>query len=68
MVKQQQHKFLKTEIKKMDFISSEAFDCYDRWLKEDVGNGDYSSLSSIPEDSLGESTLILKDDGVVAGL
>jgi nicotinate-nucleotide pyrophosphorylase (carboxylating) len=52
----------------MDFRSSEAFDCYERWLSEDVGNGDYSSLSSIPEGALGESTLILKDDGVVAGL
>ncbi len=52
----------------MDFRSSEAFECYQQWLNEDVGNGDFSSLASIPEDAQGQSTLILKDDGVVAGL
>jgi len=52
----------------MDFRSSEAFECYRQWLNEDVGNGDFSSLASIPEDAQGQSTLILKDDGVVAGL
>ncbi len=52
----------------MDFRSSEAFECYRLWLNEDVGGGDFSSLASIEPEALGESTLILKDDGVVAGL
>jgi nicotinate-nucleotide pyrophosphorylase (carboxylating) len=52
----------------MDFRSFEAFECYRQWLNEDVGNGDFSSLASIPEEAQGQSTLILKDDGVVAGL
>jgi nicotinate-nucleotide pyrophosphorylase (carboxylating) len=40
----------------------------DQWLKEDVGAGDFSSLASIDINTRAESTLILKADGVVAGL
>ena len=40
----------------------------DQWLKEDVGAGDFSSLASIDSKTQAESTLILKADGVVAGL
>ena len=35
---------------------------------EDVGSGDYSSLASIDNTATAESKLILKDNGVVAGL
>lgn len=39
-----------------------------QWLIEDVGPGDYSSLASIDANTQAESTLILKANGVVAGL
>lgn len=37
-------------------------------LKEDVGAGDYSTLSSIDPQLNGEATFIYKDQGVVAGI
>nr|WP_255742356.1 carboxylating nicotinate-nucleotide diphosphorylase [Belliella calami] len=37
-------------------------------LLEDVGPGDYSSLSSIPTDKMGQAQLLIKEDGVIAGL
>ena len=38
------------------------------WLLEDVGPGDFSSLASIDSNTQADSTLLLKDSGVVAGL
>lgn len=35
---------------------------------EDVGGGDHSTLCCIPENALGKSRLIIKEDGVLAGL
>ncbi len=43
-------------------------DQLNQWLIEDVGPGDYSSLASIDASTQAESTLILKANGVVAGL
>lgn len=37
-------------------------------LKEDVGDGDHTSLSSLPIDKLGEAKLLVKEDGVIAGV
>ncbi len=37
-------------------------------LKEDVGNGDHSSLGSIPDDATSKARLLIKDDGMIAGL
>ncbi|GAB2619540.1 carboxylating nicotinate-nucleotide diphosphorylase [Belliella aquatica] len=37
-------------------------------LLEDVGPGDYSSLSSIPAHQQGHAQLLIKEDGVIAGL
>jgi len=37
-------------------------------LEEDLGDGDHSSLSTIPKDALGNARLIAKEDGVIAGL
>lgn len=52
----------------MDFHSDILKNQINLWLNEDVGPGDYSSLASIDASALAESTLILKDSGVVAGL
>lgn len=37
-------------------------------LHEDIGPGDYSSLASIPAEKKGQAKLLIKDDGVIAGL
>ena len=37
-------------------------------LAEDIGSGDHSSLGSIPEDATSQAHLIIKDDGMIAGL
>jgi len=40
----------------------------DSALKEDVGDGDHSTLSCIPADARGKAILKIKQDGVMAGL
>ncbi len=40
----------------------------DRALQEDVGAGDHTSLACIPADSRSRARLLVKDDGVLAGL
>ena len=35
---------------------------------EDIGDGDHTTLSSIPEDAMGENILIIKEDGLLAGV
>lgn len=37
-------------------------------LKEDIGLGDYSSLASVPKNAKGKAKLLVKDEGVLAGV
>ncbi|HYM94513.1 MAG TPA: nicotinate-nucleotide diphosphorylase (carboxylating), partial [Chitinophagaceae bacterium] len=37
-------------------------------LKEDVGDGDHSTLSCIPADAKGKAVLKIKQDGILAGV
>lgn len=37
-------------------------------LQEDIGDGDHSSLSSIPADVMGEMKLLVKEDGILCGV
>ncbi len=37
-------------------------------LEEDVRDGDHTSLASLPEDKQGEAKLLVKEDGVIAGV
>jgi nicotinate-nucleotide pyrophosphorylase (carboxylating) len=37
-------------------------------LQEDVGNGDHSSLASIPADATGKMKLLAKANGIIAGI
>ncbi len=37
-------------------------------IREDVGDGDHSSLSCIPKAALGKAKLLVKDDGIIAGI
>ena len=52
----------------MDFRSQEIIELIDRCFAEDIGSGDHSSLASIAQGTVGESRLLFKQDGVVAGL
>lgn len=40
----------------------------DNALLEDIGSGDHSTLSCVPEDAQGSARLIIKEDGVLAGV
>lgn len=37
-------------------------------IREDVGEGDHSSLACIPEDAIGKAKLLVKDEGTIAGV
>jgi nicotinate-nucleotide pyrophosphorylase (carboxylating) len=37
-------------------------------LAEDVGDGDHSSLASVPPDAIRKARLIIKDEGILAGM
>ena len=37
-------------------------------IREDVGAGDFSSLACIPESAVGKAKLIVKDNGIIAGV
>ncbi|MGF7076430.1 carboxylating nicotinate-nucleotide diphosphorylase [Mucilaginibacter sp. 3215] len=37
-------------------------------LSEDVGDGDHTSLSTIPADATGKAKLLVKDEGILAGI
>lgn len=37
-------------------------------LAEDVGSGDHTSLATIPMGTVGKAQLIIKDDGIIAGV
>ena len=47
--------------KEIDIIIANA-------IREDVGDGDHSSLSCIPEFAIGKAKLLVKDEGVIAGV
>lgn len=38
------------------------------WFAEDIGDGDHTTLSSIPENAMGKQQLIIKEPGVLAGV
>ncbi len=40
----------------------------DRWFREDIGEGDHTTFSTIPEDASGSAKLLVKEAGVLAGL
>jgi nicotinate-nucleotide pyrophosphorylase (carboxylating) len=48
-----------------------AFD-FDKWLaealNEDIGPGDFTTLATIPNNAIGKAQLIVKDNGIIAGV
>ncbi|UMB54974.1 carboxylating nicotinate-nucleotide diphosphorylase [Lutibacter sp. A64] len=47
--------------KELDIIISNA-------IREDIGDGDHSSLACIPKDATGKAKLLVKEDGIIAGV
>ena len=45
----------------IDFIIQQA-------IKEDIGDGDHTSLSCIPHEATGSAQLLIKQEGILAGL
>jgi len=39
----------------------------DLWFKEDIGEGDHTTLSTIPETAIGSAKLLVKENGILAG-
>ncbi len=53
----------------MQYITKDELNqLIDIWFREDIGDGDHTSLSSIPADTMGCSQLIIKEDGILAGV
>ena len=53
----------------VNYLSQENIDFFiQNALKEDIGPGDYSTLSSIPVDAISVAELKIKDDGIIAGV
>ena len=53
----------------MKYISDEELQgLITQWFKEDIGDGDHTSLSCIPPTEMGCQQLIIKDDGILAGV
>ncbi|MEY3424973.1 MAG: carboxylating nicotinate-nucleotide diphosphorylase [Bacteroidota bacterium] len=40
----------------------------DNALREDIGEGDHSTLSCVPESAIGKAQLLIKEDGILAGI
>jgi nicotinate-nucleotide pyrophosphorylase (carboxylating) len=38
-----------------------------QWLREDIGSGDHTTLSTIPADARGKAKLLVKEPGIIAG-
>ncbi|NIJ46192.1 nicotinate-nucleotide pyrophosphorylase (carboxylating) [Wenyingzhuangia heitensis] len=55
MISQEQFK------KEIDLIIANA-------IREDVGDGDHSSLACIPDSAQGKAKLLVKDEGIIAGV
>ena len=49
-------------------FDKQLYHLIDEALKEDVGDGDHSTLSCIPKDAKGKAVLKIKEDGILAGL
>ncbi|MUH36411.1 carboxylating nicotinate-nucleotide diphosphorylase [Zobellia amurskyensis] len=47
--------------KEIDYIITNA-------IREDVGDGDHSSLACIPAEAKGKAKLLVKDEGIIAGI
>lgn len=53
----------------MEYLNEAAIlEIIDRALAEDIGDGDHTSLATVPSDGRGKARLLVKDDGILAGI
>ncbi len=51
------------------FMDRFSFEDYiKRVLSEDIGDGDHTSLATIPPDKIGKAKLLVKENGIIAGI
>ncbi|NLR91063.1 MULTISPECIES: carboxylating nicotinate-nucleotide diphosphorylase [Flammeovirga] len=54
---------------KPKYLTEQAIDAFiQSGLKEDIGDGDHSTLSAVPKDAVESAQMIFKDEGVIAGI
>ena len=52
-----------------DYITEERLNQFMKSaFNEDIGEGDHSTLASVPTDQQGKATLLIKEEGIIAGL
>lgn len=52
-----------------EYLSKESIEKFiSAAFSEDIGDGDHSTLAAIPESAQSQAELLIKDDGIVAGL
>ena len=64
---------LAIRIKRIKMISETQFQyeleqIISNGIREDVGEGDHSSLACIPNDAIGQAKLLVKENGIIAGV
>ncbi len=50
------------------FTSKECIEFISHSLQEDIGSGDHSSLASIPQGTVGKAHMLIKEEGIIAGV
>lgn len=57
-------------MRKPDFLKDHQaiIEIVDFALREDIGDGDHTSLATIPENAKGSAKLLVKDEGIIAGV
>ena len=58
-------KISKNNMKSKDQLIDELLDLA---FAEDVGDGDHTTLSTIPADARGKSRLLIKEEGILSGV
>ncbi|MEI7027656.1 carboxylating nicotinate-nucleotide diphosphorylase [Paenibacillus sp. y28] len=52
----------------IDWNSSQLKQQIEQWLREDIGTGDVTTMTTIPADRMAKGIIHVKEEGVVAGL
>tara|TARA_R110002012_G_scaffold68422_1_gene177772 strand:- start:30563 stop:31426 length:864 start_codon:yes stop_codon:yes gene_type:complete len=55
-------------VKQEDFFYTQLKALVENALAEDIGEGDHSTLSTVPAAKQGKARLLVKDDGIIAGM
>jgi nicotinate-nucleotide pyrophosphorylase (carboxylating) len=51
-----------------DSTKKEILEVIDFAIREDIGEGDHTSLATVPADARGKAKLLVKDSGILAGI